>query len=214
MSASRLSRAPWCQSASSKCHDRSMGLLSDGFRRLTVKGQEAIAAARSWRGVAATRRSTGAFAALAPRSGSSLPTGKGLPRGGRAKSLPVARPRAAPRTTSRRVSNAILECLLDAADRGARPARRRLPRSRPGALPCARAGPARRDHSRGSRRCAVGSGSPRRIPEGAARHSQKFGRDLTEGGRRPSSSIPADRPRRKVRRVIQILSGGPRTTRC
>ena len=59
--------------------------------------------------------------------------------------------------------------------------------------------------SRGSRRCAAASASPRRIPEGSYQALEKFGRDLTEAAEEGKLDPVIGRDE-EIRRVIQILS--------
>ena len=87
---------------------------------------------------------------------------------------------------------------------GARAARGRLRLER-APLPRARAGAARRDPGVDQVRCAAGSASRRRIPRARYQALAKFGRDLTEAAEEGKLDPVIGRDE-EIRRVIQILS--------
>ena len=171
------------------------------FNKLTIKSQEAVAAAQELARRRGNPELTPEHLLLALLDQELFADWQRAARRRRAEASPRCRPcRAASSSrTSRPRSRA-----CSTGGRRAATARGRLHLDR-ASVPRARARAARARSSPGSRRCAAASASPRRIPRARYQALAKFGRDLTEAAEAGKLDPVIGRDE-EIRRVIQILS--------
>ena len=171
------------------------------FNKLTIKSQEAVAAAQELRAGAATPRSTRSTCCSRCSTRSSSPTGRGCaPR-------PRAEARRAAGRAGRRAAAAALRprsrACSTSADESARSSR--TTSSRPSTCSSRSSRCRATRSSRWIKKVRGGQRVTSQDPEGSYQALEKFGRDLTEAAEAGKLDPVIGRDE-EIRRVIQILS--------